>query len=256
MKKVFVILMAVSLTACTPNENIDIDDSEVSKESQFIEDNKTIEEVITNTEKKPLDKMETEDINPEPNEKPEDLDKESASITPADVEKITVKPLDKNSNNKTETDQDDKDSKTLKTPKYKVNNPEYSGILNDVYLLESNQELYEIEQENNINITIINTPTSGQRVLIIPRMYHGMLRINEISYDSEKDIYNVGKEYLNVYMADQDAILLETELNSEKPNILLTYSDEEGNYLAQTFLRYSEEDNKLTVDSGYNASNY
>jgi len=73
---------------------------------------------------------------------------------------------------------------------------------------------------------------------------------------AEKDVYNVGKEYLNVYMSDQDAILLETKLNSEKPNILLTYSDEEGNYLAQTFLRYSAEENKLTVDSGYNASNY
>ena len=256
MKRVFVILMAIGLSACAPNQNTNIDDTEVSKESQFIEDNKGQEEIITNTEKKPLDKMETEDINPEPNEKPEDLEKESASISPSDVEKITVKPLDKDSNDKTETDQDEKDSKIVKTPKYKVNNPEYNGILNDVYLLESNQELYEIEQENNINITIINTPTSGQRVLIIPRIYHGMLRINEISYDAEKDVYNVGKEYLNVYMSDQDAILLETKLNSEKPNILLTYSDEEGNYLAQTFLRYSAEENKLTVDSGYNASNY
>lgn len=253
MKTIFIILLAAGLSACAPNESINIDETEQVKESQFIEDNNTGEDVIKNTEKKPLDKMETENINPEPNEKPKDSEDEDATkIKSSDVSKLVVKPINKDPN---DSNEDSLDSNTIKKPRYKVKNMEYSGILNDIYLLSPNQELYEIEQEKNINITIINTATSGQRILIIPRTYDGMLRINEISYNEKKDVYDIGKEYLNVYMADQDAILLETELNPENPNILLTYSDEEGNYLAQSFLRYSAEKNQLTLDSGYNAAN-
>lgn len=276
-KKIFIITsIALLLVACSSGIEEQAEDQVENNSTEFVEsafendlDQPGFEsEIAENTEKKSLEET---DANPIPNEKPniEAIEAEKQEEQVPEVEKVTVTP--ENLDPVEETDESEESESSEESEEageseelpenfvrdlaYEINDPAYNGIVVDVSMVEEDADLHLIEQDLGVNITIVDGYSSNQSLLIIPRQYNGVLVINEVAYDAELVGYQITNEYLNVYMAVNDAILLNTELSTENPNIMLTYYDEQGAYKIQTLVQYSADTGSISVNNGYNFVN-
>lgn len=246
MRRVLLMLVVLALSACSSPTKPDVEEDQ-AKESDFIETKKMGDagkDIINTTEKKPLQSEDKPSKNPEPNEKPTKAEGEN-TLAKSDVQRVVVSPG---------TGQESMTSAGSLDLTYEINNSDFSGSIADVYLLDSDQDLHLVEQQLGVNITTLSLNSGGQRALIVPRHYHGMLAIDEISVNPDQNTYTKTNEYLNVYMAQKDAILLETDISSSSPNILITYTDTDGDYTIQTTPLYSSGDKSLSLDRGFNFS--
>lgn len=238
--------------------------------SEIVQENSTNTELVSSeefkeeknpkaqTDKDHADKKEVKEkttevtSNPKPNEKPVQETEEAEKLNPTRVEKLRVNPDKLQAATSQDGSDEDLGDGYIRTPKLRIKDGAVSTPLVDVYLLDGGDELFDIENQLGIRISITEVETGEEEVLLVPKHYHGLMKINRISYNSNLDGYKIGEELLNVYMSDTDAILFRADLSADKPNYMVSYYDEAGTYMAQTFLRYSPESKTLSLDNGFN----
>lgn len=258
MKKFILLLALFLMTACTNSQTMEVPDKiDEETEKEYVEDKsvnleKEEEELkFIKKDKKDLEEIKTSDAkNPEPNEKPEEDEEEN--IEDPDVEVVRVFPEKNEDDRRTESDSNDRVFK----PKFEINDSSYSSPLIDAYLLSDEDELYLVEEKLGVNITVIDQDDDGQSILLIPRYYHGMLKINTLSYNDDQEGYKVKDELINVYMAEEDGILLRADLDDDDTAYLVSYYDENGAYEVQSILTYSSDSNSLILSNGFMFNRY
>lgn len=260
MKKYALLLALALMTACSANEPIEAPEQiNEETEKEYVEnktENTESEEesktISMKKDKEDLEEIKTnEDKNPKPNEKPP-KDEGEDDLEPQDVEVVRVYP----DNDSSESGQGSNTTEGFFKPKFEINDSSYSSPLIDAYVLSPDEELYLVEEKLGVNITVIDQDDDGQSILLIPRYYHGMLKINTLSYNDDQEGYKVKDELINVYMAEEDAILLRADLDEDDTGYLVSYYDNNGAYEVQSLLTYSSDSKSLILSNGFMFNRY